>query len=84
MSDTTLRRVGIIVMIAGFALWAYGFTFSSFWYVNTNVSILEPVRVWLSGIAGRMLSPGVIEEIVGLTAALAGILLQVRSYYGRR
>ena len=83
MSGKTLRIIGIVLLCSGFIVWAYGFVYSSFWYANADASILEPVRVWVSGFTKSPVLPGVIEEIIGLAAALAGILLQILSYYGK-
>ena len=84
MSERGLRFAGIVLLVAGFALWSYGFVYSSFWYANADVSILEPVRVWVSEVTGQPVLPGVIEEIIGLVAAFFGISLQVISYYVKR
>jgi hypothetical protein len=84
MSERSLRIIGIVLLIAGFALWSYGFVYASFWYANADTSALELVRVWVSEVTGQPLSPGVVEEIIGLIVALSGISLQVVSYYGKR
>ena len=84
MSERGLRFTGIILAVTGFALWAYGFVYSSFWYANVDASILKPAREWVSEIIDRPIPPCVIEEIVGLAVAVTGILLQVISYYGKK
>ena len=84
MSERGLRFAGIVLLVAGFALWSYGFVYSSFWYANADVSILEPVRVWVSEVTGQPVLPGVSEEIIGLVAAFFGISLQAISYYVKR
>lgn len=84
MSERGLRFAGIVLLVAGFALWFYGFVYSSFWYANAEVSILEPVRVWVSEVTGQPVVQGAIEEIIGLVAGFFGIPLQVISYYMKR
>ena len=84
MSERGLRITGIVLLVAGFALWSYGFVYSSFWYANADISVLEPVRVWVSDVTGQPISPGIVEEIIGLVVALFGISMQVVSYYGKR
>ena len=84
MSERGLRAVGIVLFAAGFFLWAYGFVYSSFWYANSDASILEPVRVWFSDHIRQPVLPGTVEKVLGLAVAVIGVLLQVRSYYGKR
>ena len=83
MTGRALRFIGIVLLCSGFTLWAYGFVYSSFWYANAGTSILEPVRVWASEFTKSPVLPGMVEEVIGLAAALAGILLQIMSYYGK-
>ena len=84
MSARALRISGMVLLMAGFGLWGYGFAYSSFWYANAGPSMLESVRIWLSEVAGKRLLPGTVEEFIGLVVALCGVLLQIRSYYGKR
>ena len=84
MEERSLRIIGIVLLALGFALWSYGFVHSSFWYENTVISFLEPVRAWVPEVTGQPMSPGIVEEIIGLVVALLGISLQVVSYYGKR
>jgi len=84
MSERGLKFAGIALLVVEFALWSYGFVYSSFWYANSDISVLEPVRVWVSDITGQPMSPGIVEEIIGLVFALLGISLQVVLYYGKR
>jgi len=79
MSDRGLRVTGMFLPVLGFDLWSYGFIYSSFWYAHADASFLEPVRVWVPGVGGQPVVPGVIEEIVGLAAALLGTTLHVVS-----
>lgn len=84
MSEYRLRSIGIVFLTTGFFLWGFGFVYSSFWYANSDTSMLEPVRLWLSDLVRQPLLPGAVEKVLGLTAALAGILLQMRSCCGKR
>jgi hypothetical protein len=84
MSDRVLRSIGTVFLTAGFFLWAYGFVYSSFWYANPDASIIEPARVWLSDNIGRPVPPGTVEKVLGLAAALSGVLLQFMSYREKR
>lgn len=84
MSESGLWFTGLVLLVAGFTLWFYGFVYSSFWYANVDLSVLEPVRVWVSGLYGAPVSPGFLEELMGLLVALSGIALQVLSYFVKR
>ena len=84
MSEHRLRFLGLFLALAGFFLWRYGFVYSTFWYANPDTSILEPARVWLSDNIRQPVPPGSVEKVLGLAAALSGILLQLMSYRGNR
>jgi uncharacterized protein YjeT (DUF2065 family) len=84
MIEQSLRIAGLVLLVAGFALWSYGFVYSSFWYANEDISLFEPARIWASDLTGYPMLPGMVEQIIGLVVALMGILLQVISYYGKR
>ena len=62
-----------MLLLAGFTLWAYGFVYSSFWYANKGVSMLEPWRISISKYILVSIRPGIVEEYLGLGFTIMGI-----------
>ena len=83
MSSAVLRRTGLVLLVAGFLLWAYGFVYGSFWYANPGPSFLEPFRLWVSEYTGASIKPGLAEELFGLCIALMGMAFRLAAQYGK-
>ena len=77
MSLKTASKTSAALMACGFVLWAYGFFTASFWYAETNPSLLDPVRLGVHDITGISLRPGSVEEVLGLAMALAGMVIRL-------
>jgi hypothetical protein len=83
MSSNVLKKTGTVLTITGFALWAYGFFSGSFWYANSTMGYLEPVRLWVAGYTQSSIKPGLLEELFGLCVALLGMSFRVAAQYGK-
>ncbi len=81
MAGRPSGTLNTILLLAGFALWAYGFAYSSFWYANEGPSILEPLRVWVSEYSGLPIRPGLLEQFLGLCTAAAGLFMKLGTGY---
>jgi hypothetical protein len=72
MIDKTLKVAGIVLLVSGFALWSYGFFYSSLWYANNDISVLEPLRIWASEITEYTMFPDMVEQVIGLGSCCNG------------
>jgi hypothetical protein len=67
------------LLIIRFTLWAYGFSYASFWYTTEGPSLFEPLRLWLiKKEIALSLHPGFLEQFAGLVAAASGAILKVK------
>jgi hypothetical protein len=66
------------LLMIGFTLWAYGFSYASFWYANEGPSLFEPLRLWLTKDIALSVHPGFFEQFAGLVASVSGVVLKVK------
>ena len=83
MSSKAFRTTGTILIATGLIFWAYGFVYGMFWYANTKLSILEPVRLWVSDYTQALIKPGILEEVFGLSIALFGMSFRFAAHLGK-